>query len=758
MHNHKPWSTSHRALAAAFTISFGLLPLVGCSTPEDGGGQGPVGDPTQLVRGSGRQEATGLPAPLGTPGVAAKQSPLKSPEVYKGKGPAAGAASGTGEAPFAIGDGGSVTLNFVNADIREVIDTVLGDILGVTYIVDPRVAGTVTIRSARPIPQDKLVPTLENVLALNGAAVMESAGTYKVVPIETAATSVPPTAGGTDGPQGFGIHVIPLRFTSAASLREVLEPFVPPGRVLRVDTARNLLVFSGTGAEAAEFQDLVDVFDVDWMAGRSFGLFPVQYANPKTVAGELGAVFGPVPGGPAGGAVRFVPIERLRAVLAIAEDPALVEQAKTWIERLDRGQEGGERRVYVYRVQNGRAADLGRVLGQIFPATVSAVGRDGPRATLAPGLAPAEIGQGGFSPTAYDPAAGGPSPDLAQSMEGQAGGSFVGDAASAGVVGLGSGDINDDTGIGTPLSFTGVSADAPQPGGIRIVPDVRNNALVIAATPDEYRMIESAIRQLDVTPLQVLIEATIAEVTLNDELRYGLQWFFEVGNSSFTFSGLDDGTVNPIFPGFNYLFSSNNARVVLNALTAITDVKVISSPQLMVLNNETARLQVGDQVPIATQSAVSVIDPESPIVNSIAYRDTGVILSVSPRVNSGGLVVLDIIQEVSEVTSTTTSTLDSPTIQQRRVKSTVAVQSGETVALGGLIRDGSSKGVTGIPILSEIPILGNLFKTTTDTTRRTELLILLTPRAVTSRQDARDVTDELRERVRSLAPLEQRIQ
>ncbi|HEX5516909.1 MAG TPA: type II secretion system protein GspD, partial [Pseudolabrys sp.] len=206
-----------------------------------------------------------------------------------------------------------------------------------------------------------------------------------------------------------------------------------------------------------------------------------------------------------------------------------------------------------------------------------------------------------------------------------------------------------------------------------------------------------------------------------------------------------------------YAFSSANAQVVLNALSQITDVKVISSPQLMVLNNETARLQVGDQVPIATQEVQSVANSDAPIVNSIEYRDTGVILNVSPRVNSGGLVVLDIVQEVSDVVPTTTSDLNSPTIQQRRVKSTVAVQSGESVALGGLIRDSNSKGVTGLPVLSEIPVLGNLFKTTDNTQRRTELLILLTPRVVANRKDAREITEELRSRVRALAPLEFRI-
>ncbi|QEX16445.1 hypothetical protein FRZ44_17380 [Hypericibacter terrae] len=294
--------------------------------------------------------------------------------------------------------------------------------------------------------------------------------------------------------------------------------------------------------------------------------------------------------------------------------------------------------------------------------------------------------------------------------------------------------------------------------GIRITADPTNNALLISATPSDYRKILSAIKQLDVVPLQVLIEATIAEVTLNDKLKYGLQWFFDSGSSSFTFSSLATGAVSAMFPGFSYVFTGGDNRVILNALSDITNVKVISSPQLMVLNNQSARLQVGDQVPIAVQSAVSTIDPNAPIVNSIEFRDTGVILDVVPRVNAGGLVVLDIAQEVSDVVETTSSTLNSPTIRQRRIASTVAVQSGQTIALGGLIRDSRTDSETGIPLLSDIPYLGNLFKTTSQTSDRTELLILLTPRVVRNSEDSREITEELRRRLHALQPLDEKIE
>ena len=256
-------------------------------------------------------------------------------------------------------------------------------------------------------------------------------------------------------------------------------------------------------------------------------------------------------------------------------------------------------------------------------------------------------------------------------------------------------------------------------------------------------------------PLQVLIEATIAEVRLTDQLRYGLQWFFAFGSSRATLSEAASGAVSSLFPGFSYLYSRVDARVVLNALTSVTDVRIISAPQLFVRDNAQARLQVGDQVPIVTQQAISVTDSDAPLVNTVEYRDTGVILEVIPHVNTSGSVILEIIQEVSDVVPTESSGIDSPTIQRRQISSEVFMMTGETVALGGLIRDRQTEGVSGIPLLSEIPILGNLFKTTSNNEDRTELLVLLTPRVIRNAQDAAALTEELRRRIPSVTQLEQ---
>jgi general secretion pathway protein D len=322
---------------------------------------------------------------------------------------------------------------------------------------------------------------------------------------------------------------------------------------------------------------------------------------------------------------------------------------------------------------------------------------------------------------------------------------------------------------------------------IRVVADDKNNALVVYARPRDYRMVEDLIRNLDIVPLQVLIEATIAEVTLNDSLRYGLQFFLKSGNSRFALSntgGTSTGTnttanttagananvnagvnagigaatdILSVFPGFNYVLAAGSSRVILSALSSVTDVNVVSSPQLLVLDHQTAFLQVGDQVPVATQSAVSILNPGAPIVNSIQFRDTGVILQVTPRVNTTGLVTMEIEQEVSDVAKTTTSNIDSPTIAQRRIVSTVIVQDGQTVALGGLIKDTRDEGRSGIPVLSDLPLIGPLFRTTTKSRGRTELLVLLSPSVVRSPEQARRVTDELRERLQNVRPLGYRV-
>jgi len=656
---------------------------------------------------------------------------LTGPEIYRGTGVLARDPE-RGGVDVVLGENGKVTLNFANAEIRDVLDVVLGETLDLSYIIDPAVQGSITVRTSQPLSREAVIPALENILALNGVAMTLVDGTYMIVPQEVAARELSePLVAPTDRQlaRGFGITIIPLNYASATSMLEILEPFVGPGS-LRADVARNLLIFSGRGRQARDLMEMVEVFDVDWMRGMSFALLPLEVAEVKTLVADLETVFLQDGKSPLAGLIRFVPIERLNAVLVISPQPAYLDKAQLWVERLDRSTEGAGRRIFVYYVENGRAEDLAGILNEVFAESRSEAGV-ARRGEVAPGLTPVELGrteaeevrqaaqptEAGEVPTGTAAPARRPARRLARTAAGRA-----------------------ETGA--------VGGFVQETGDIRVIADDSTNSLVILATATEYRMIEGTLRKLDIVPLQVLIEATILEVQLNDSLEYGVEWFFQTGNFALEFV-----PTSVLTAGFSALFANGNDIAIVSALSDVTDIKVVSSPQLMVLDNQSARLQVGDQVPFESGNVVGEGGTTSNLFQQI---DTGVILEVTPRINAGGLVVLEIVQEVSNVAEDS-GVGGNPIIQQRQVESTVAVQSGETLALGGLIRDNHTEAVNGIPILMDIPILGNLFKSTSDTTNRVELLVLITPSVVRNLDEARKVTDELRKRLKTIEPLERKI-
>jgi general secretion pathway protein D len=693
--------------------------LAGCEPVKEKYGRRHITVPTPVA---GQQtvaaDASGALKPAGTQTLAGDRArdALVSPEYYYGSGRVVAQPLGR---PGVTTDEArdTVSLNFVEAGILEVVDVVLSKTLGLNYVIDARVQGVVTARTSKPIPRSSVLPVLENILALNGAALVESEGVYNVVPVEAVAGLPKVVVTPSKHPQrpGIGIHVIPLEFASVASVQEIVAAQVSPGHKLAIDNARNILIYTGPAREARAISEMVSVLDVDVLAGMSFAMFPLQSSDAQSVTIELEELFAEEAVGSLGGVVRFLPIERLNAILVIASHRANLKHAGEWVARLDRTDVGAGTRVFVYYAKNSRAIDLADVLDQVFLGAESTRDEAPARSTVAPGLDPVELIAPSRVPSGLDETAVAEAPEPAQ-------------AFSVEPPGEGIRRTSGDT-------------------GISIVADERNNAIVVTSTAEQFRMIEATLRRLDILPLQVLIEATIAEVRLNDGLQYGLQWAFESGDFSANSTNNPLGLVAQSFPGFNFVLDTSDVRAVLSALSEVTDVEVVSSPHLMVLDNQPARLQVGDQVPIAIQSSVSTIDPDAPIVNSVQYFDTGVILEVTPRVNAGGLVTLDILQEVSDAIPTETSGINSPTIQQRSIRSIVAVQSGETIALGGLIRERSSETVSGIPVLKDIPLLGNLFKTTDQDASRTELLVLITPRVVRGAAQSREVTEELRQRL-----------
>lgn len=674
-------------------------------------------------------ETTRVPRPprLSPPmavAVSPDAEPVPATQIYRGTGQFIHSQVVATRSAFVAGDG-EVTLNFVNVDVKDVVRAVVGELLHANVVIDPGLQGTVNIQTARPLPREAVLPALEVAMRLAGAALIRVNGGYRAVPLRDAPQQgiiVQPTGRFAAGP-GYGVQIVPLRYVGADEMQRILEPLAPQGSILRVDQHRNLLVLAGSAPDLAVMRDNIATFDVDWLAGMSFAIFPVRSARAKAVVGDLTQILGE--GSPIGSSVRLVPIDRMNAIVAVSSRAAYLEEIERWIERLDQGTNTAEQRIYVYYVQNGRAVDIAAVLAKVLL---------GDREPRRPGEVSAEPGRvaDGYDAMRRTIPAGPPQRPPPVPMEPPD--RRPGDAQTP------------DSGI----QFGSMST-------VQITADEKNNALVILATPREFMAIEAALKKLDVIPLQVMIEAAVAEVTLTDELRYGVQYFIKQGSSRVVLSNARTGDVAPQFPGFSYIFSSGaDIRVVLNLLEDVTNVSVISSPNLMVLNNQTATLQVGDQVPIATQSAVSVLTPGAPIVNTIQFRDTGVILKVTPRVNESGLVLIDVAQEVSDVAATTTSGIDSPTIQQRKVSSTVIIQDGETLALGGLIRDGRTTDTSGIPGLQGIPIIGSLFGTKTNSLKRTELLVLITPRVVRNTVEAREITDELRRRMKATAPLFER--
>ncbi len=604
---------------------------------------------------------------------------------------------------------GDIRLNFPSADVRIVAKAVLDDLLHVPYTVTPEVTNPVTLVTPAPIARTSVLAAFENALKASGLALVPQNGGFTIMTVAAAQAS------GVSGPSvtGYSSEIIRLQFINAEELKKLLDSVVP-GVVIAVSPDSNSITIAGTGGQRSSARELVAQFDVNWLRNMAFAYFTPQRTDARLIVPELEKLIN-APDAPTRSLVRLIAMDRLNGIIAVSGQRQYLEDVRRWIDVLDREGTNNEPRLFVYRVQNGRSRDLARTINAAFGNSDSGGG--------------SSDGDGATSGTSGD--------DAGQGKR---------DRASA-----------PDDGPARRTDSSSARSSAPRGPNASITSDDNNNAVVVFGSPREYAVVEDALHKLDVPPFQVLIEAAITEVTLNDDLRYGVQWNFQTGESNFALS--EGTTTNPtrILPGFSYYLNNSDISATLNALEERTNVKVVSAPKLVVLNNQTAALQVGDQVPIQTQSATSVENPDAPIVNAIEYRDTGVILKVTPRVNAGGLVMLDVAQEVSDLSRRSIAGISSPIISTRRVSTTIAVQDGQVVTLGGLFRDSSSFGKNGLPILSRIPILGGLlFGNQSKTQNRTELLVLIKPHVLRTADDARAVTEELRAKLRTLEPFRTR--
>jgi len=642
-------------------------------------------------------------------------------------------------APVKEPGGGNTSLNFEAADVRDIAKTVLAEILKESYIVDPKVGGTISFRTTRPLPKEALLPTLETVLRMNGIVMVKENGIYKILPAATVKGSLSPRLGGS-AISGFSLQVVPLKYAGAKEMAKILEGIATDPAAVKADEIRNLLILAGTQNEIQHMMDTIDMFDVDWLSGMSVGLFVLQNADVKTVDAELTKILGDKSANPLAGVLRVVPIERLNGFVVITPQPQYLEQAKMWLERLDKASgSGGGARLYVYRVQNGKAEHIADLLNQMF-ATRGQAGA--PRTTapsVAPGLTPGLVGSssstfGASSATGFG-------------SSGTSGfGSSLGGLGSSATTQAGrTGGAATMPAIGATLSITDESGSPASE--VRVVADKENNSLLILANPAGYEKLEAALKKLDSAPRQVLIEVMIAEVTLTDELKYGVEWALTSGSRKSLQLDVGAAGIGKLTPGFSYALADaagTGIKAVLNALATNDKINVLSSPHVMVADNQTAKIQVGDSVPIQGQQTITTTGTA---VSSVQYLDTGIILSVTPRINSSGLVGLDITQEFSIPGAVNAALANSPTVSKRSTKTQVSVQSGETMVLGGLISEKAIDGSGGLPILSSIPVLGGLFGTTDRTRTKTELIVLITPRVAQNVGQAKALSEELQRKM-----------
>ncbi len=747
--------TVGRSIGAAFLLLSVSL-LASCNSATMSSGDSPDIDVLDKVR-----SLDILPRqPQQVNAAEANAGQRSHPVIYEGT-----EVSGVSDArpPQSAATGNRYELNFENTPVANVAKVVLGDILGTGYTIDPRVQGTISLVSGRPVAKSDILFVLEDALRLSGIVLVHDTAGYRLTPLGDAVGTGRIDAADASPEPGYGVSVVPLQHVSAQTLLKLMDSFATKAGMVRADSTRNLLLIQGSGAERRTAVDTALSFDLDWMRGQSVGIFPIVNSGPEPIIAELEKIVDSGDNGLSQNVINFRSISRLNAILVVSKKPALLRTAATWIKRLDHA-DSARTSVHVYRVKYGEARQIARVLTEMFIGGSSSGLLDSAENQLAPGSGTSATASSDRLSQNNNSSSSSGLGSRSQSGTNTNGTSGFGGqtaAASAGANTSGNGSLDSRS--------TGAGGQPLLPG-VRITADTVNNTLLIYADQGNYRIIEATLQQVDQPQLQVAIDATIAEVTLSDELSYGVQAYLTSHNLGLgtdkgsmlntqavaapttTSTAAAAGTVanaflNRAFPGFNFLIGSESQpSAILDALHTVTSVKVLSNPSLVVVNNQAATLQVGDVVPVSTGSA-TVLTTSNTVVNTIDYRNTGIILRVSPRINANGNVRLDVEQEISNVSPATAASL-TPTVSERKVKSSISVATGQTVLLAGLISEQQNNTRNGIPLLDQIQGLGDAFSHQDNKKTRTELIIFIRPQIIRDSMDAHFVAEELRSKLR----------
>jgi general secretion pathway protein D len=640
---------------------------------------------------------------------------------------------------------GSYSLNFDEADLGEVAKVVLSDILGESYVLSPKVTGKVTLQTTEPLTKEELLPTLEMVLRMNNAALVKDGRIYHIEPTADALF----TSDLSVRAAGHQTRVIPIKNVAVKDIADIIKPLVHDKTILNVDDKRNILVAAGSADEIARVMDMIYTFDIDLLKGRSFGLFPLAHVDPETIIEELEGIFYQKGKGDDSEFFKFMPIARLNSVLAVTRQAHYLTDIEDWIYRLDKANTASGGGVNVYKVQHVDAGELADTLNDIFT--------DGKSQSKSAKVAPGEKAES--ISNQQEPFGSGSSSSGLDSSSGSSSSPSESNTSMSGNLGVfAANQIEEKAALGDSANG---SIKVSNVGKVKIIADEPNNSVIIVASAQDYEVILPVIEQLDVMPLQVLIDATVVQVTLTDELKYGISWYLREGNSQTLLNSAATIAGAVSTGGLSTFYNAGSVKALLTAEAKLDNVNIISSPSLMVLNNQKARINVGDQVPISTGSTAVPLAGGTPTFaqsNTIQYKDTGVTLEVTPRVNANGLVIMKLKQIVSNVvqntiaeTKTDTATQQqSPTISKKEIASSVAVADGETIVLGGLISDTVTDNKNGVPFFYQLPIIGSLFGATSKNDTKTELVILITPRVVKSKQDSRVISNEFKRKLTNI--------
>lgn len=579
--------------------------------------------------------------------------------------------------------GESYTFAFRDAELSQVAQEVLGA-AGVPFAIDPAVTGRISFRIEQRLTREQLLAAFEAVLEANGVALVRNGDILTVTPQAKAKSSAGVRRSGEQSRGGgYEVVAVPLSYAQPSEVAKALEAISSSSGVVYTNDKLGLLLLGGSGSQMKSTMDTLKIFDQSGFEDSKIRWFELSQAQAQTVASELDRI---VQGAGLVG-VTIVPLRRLNGIIVFARSGQAITELAKWVTRLDTPGREAMSSLWVYHPRATSAEDLAKTLNSVM----------------------------GFQSASQTSASA----------------EVPGSAPPAGVTSALSGT--------TSIAQTSVGGTDDQ---VRIGVDKPSNTLIIFAPPGRWMQLQRILSEIDRTPRQILIEASILEVTLNRDFEFGVDWSVLSKDVEIT-SINSGGGIGPSSPGLSVTFLSNNIDAAVHALGARTAVEVVSAPKIIALDSRTARLQVGDQVPVVTQAAQSRNDSNAALVNTVEYRSTGIILNVTPRVTGDNQLVLEVSQEVSSVAKTATSGIDSPTIQQRRFESALVLHDGGTVALGGLISTTRSTGSTGVPWLKEIPAVGQLFKTQSKNRGRSELIVLLSARIIGDRTTSDSVMNNL---------------